>query len=837
MTIRPFAIAALICFSFMGKISTQTPAKPTSAELFAAIQKLQVLGSVLFVAAHPDDENTRLISYLANEQKVNIAYLSLTRGDGGQNLIGPETEELLGVIRTQELLAARRIDGGKQLFTRANDFGFSKNPDETLTFWSKNEVLSDVVWAIRKWQPDVVINRFDHNSAGKTHGHHTASAMLGVEAFDLAADRRAFPEQLGFVQTWTPRRLFFNTSWWFYGSQEAFDKADKSNMVQMDVGVFFPEKGKSNNEIAAESRSQHRCQAMGTLGSRGSQMEYLQLLKGDMPADKNKLLDGINTTWSRVAGGVKIGKLLQAVERGYDHSKPWLSVPKLLEAYRMMKNLPEGYWRTVKVAEIELLLRGCMGIFAEAIASDNSATAGEEVDLRLECIVRAPISVRLEKVQYLPMRADSTLHLDLKNNVVAIFTKKLRLPDDMPLTNAYWLNERWHSGMYTVSDQLLRGLPETPRQFKVRWHLSVNGEALAFDTDVAHKKEISDRGEIYYPFEVTPPVFVRFANKAIVLPTDAPKSISLKLKAGKAALAGKVSISAPAVWRIEPQAQPFSLGKKGEETTVSFTIHPPDQPTESWVEPIVQVGNQKYQQELVTIQYDHIPQQTVLLPSQAKLTHFDLQSHGQRIGYVMGAGDDIPTSLQQLGYQVTLLSEEDLRQEVLERFDAVITGVRAYNTREKLQFAQPVLFEYAKNGGTLVMQYNTSFDLVTTELAPYKLKLGRDRVSVEDAEVRLLMPDHPVLNEPNKISTADFNGWVQERGLYFASEWGPEFDAVLSCNDPGESPKNSGLLVAKYGKGYFVHTSFSWFRQLPVGVTGAYRLFANVLSLGKRDQP
>ena len=248
-----------------------------------AIQKLNFLGSALYVAAHPDDENTRLIAYLANEVKANTAYLSMTRGDGGQNLIGPEIRELLGVIRTQELLAARRVDGGNQMFTRANDFGFSKHPDETMEIWNKDEIMADVIWAIRKWQPDIIVNRFTHEYdpkwAGRMHGHHTASAMLSHEAFDLAGRKDVYPEQLDKVDVWQPRRLFFNTSWWFYGSRENFAKADKSRLLGVDVGVYYPIKGKSNTEIAAESRSMHKCQGFGSAGTRGSSMEYLEKIK------------------------------------------------------------------------------------------------------------------------------------------------------------------------------------------------------------------------------------------------------------------------------------------------------------------------------------------------------------------------------------------------------------------------------------------------------------------------------------------------------------------------------------------------------------------------------
>ncbi|MEL7021625.1 MAG: PIG-L family deacetylase, partial [Bacteroidota bacterium] len=337
------------------QLSAQAPKRWTAADIYQGIQKSQFLGTALFVAAHPDDENTGVISYLANEVKAETAYLSLTRGDGGQNLIGTELKELLGVIRTQELLAARRVDGGHQLFSRANDFGYSKHPDETLAIWNEKEVLSDVVWAIRKWRPDVIINRFDHKSAGRTHGHHTSSAMLSYEAFDLAGDPTQYPSQLEYVEAWQPRRLFLNTSWWFYGSREAFAKADKSRMVAKDINVYFPLKAMSNPEIAAISRGQHKCQGMGRSLSRSGDMEYLDVLKGDVPAVKDDLFDGINTTWTRVEGGAQIGEMLAQIEQEFDFSNPATSVPALVQVHRAIQQLPDGYWKTVKGAAIQEL--------------------------------------------------------------------------------------------------------------------------------------------------------------------------------------------------------------------------------------------------------------------------------------------------------------------------------------------------------------------------------------------------------------------------------------------------------------------------------------------------
>lgn len=808
----------------------QAPKKMTSAEIYEAIQRLNVLASVLYVAAHPDDENTNFISYLSNERHYDARYLSLTRGDGGQNLIGTEIRELLGVLRTEELLAARRIDGGKQFFSRANDFGYSKNPEETLRLWDKQEVLSDVVWAIRKFQPDVVINRFSHTTERPNHGQHTASAQLSLEAFDLAGDKNAFPEQLAYTSVWKPKRQFLNTSWWFYGSQEAFDKIDKSNLTSLDIGAYYPALGKSNREIAAESRSQHRCQAMGTMGERGSSVEYFELLKGDKP--QSDILDGINTTWTRVEGGAPIGKILMEVQQNYNFVNPAASVPKLVQAYQLIHSLPDSYWKDVKLSEIREVIRACLGLYIEAIAADYSATPGETLTINLEAINRSNQEVSLKAIHFLPDGRDSILNLALPFNKDFKFKMGLKIPQQTAYTSPYWLIEPWSQGMYQVKDQQLRGLPETPRALQVDFELSINGAEINIPVDIAYKWEESARGEVYRPFEITPPVFANFAEKSFMFPNTEAKTIEVKLKAGRADVSGKATLQTPAGWRVEPEAIDFQLQQKGEEKTVSFTVYPPNQSSDAQLRAVATVDGKPYSKEVISIKYDHIPIQTILLEATARIVRFDLQKSGIRVGYIMGAGDEIPNCLQQVGYEVTQLEEKDIATERLRSFDAIVMGVRAYNTREWLKFAQPKLLEYVQNGGVMLVQYNTSYDLYLNDLAPYPMKISRDRVTVEEAEVRLLKPDHPVLTMPNKITAADFEGWVQERGLYFPGEWDKShFDTILSCNDPGETPKDGGLLVASYGKGFYIYTGYSWFRELPAGVPGAYRLFANLLSL------
>jgi len=827
----------LLIFSF--SLRAQAPEKLTSAEIHEAIKKLNFLGSALYVAAHPDDENTAMISYLSNEVKANVAYLSLTRGDGGQNLIGPEIRELLGIIRTQELLAARRIDGGNQMFTRANDFGYSKNPEETLKIWDKDKILSDVVWGIRKWRPDVIINRFDHRTPGRTHGHHTSSAMLSVEAFDLVNDPNAYPEQLKYVDTWQPRRLFFNTSWWFYGSREAFEKADKSKLMSIDVGVYYPALGKSNNEIAAESRSMHKCQGFGSSGSRGSDMEYLEILEGDLPEGKESLFEGINTTWSRVEGGASIGKILNRVEQEFRHDNPGASVPDLIRAYKLIRSLPEGYWKRVKLQEIKEVITACMALYLEVTADSYSATPGEWVELDIEATNRSKVDLVLESMTILPLQKDSTLRLKLPYNQANRFSTRVMLPEDIDYTNPYWLNKEGSLGTYKVEDQQLRGLPETPRSFKVAFRLDVDGTPLTVEREVVYKRTDPVDGEVFRPFEIIPPVAANLPEKVVLFANQDAKEVSVLVKAGKPDLSGSISLELPQGWRAEPESIPFELKLKGEEKRVVFELYPPVEQSEGYLRPVVELDGHLYHKELVLIEYPHIPTQTVIQDAKARVVKVNLEKKGNRIGYVMGAGDEIPTSLEQIGYEVTLLEDRDMTVDNLKQYDAVIMGIRAYNTQDRLQFHQNKLLEYVRQGGTMIVQYNTTRGLVIPmdDIGPYPLKISRDRVAVEEAEVRFLQPEHPVLNYPNKITQKDFEGWVQERGLYFPDEWDDNYQAILSSNDPGEPARDGGLLVTEYGDGYFVYSGYSWFRELPAGVPGAFRLFANLISLGKETRP
>ena len=830
---KKLALLFLIAIVSFTATFAQQPQKPTASEIFHDLQKLNFLGSAMYLAAHPDDENTRLISYLSNDLKARTAYLSMTRGDGGQNLIGPEIRELLGVIRTQELVAARNTDGGSQLFTRANDFGYSKHPDETLAIWNKDEVMNDVVRAIRKFKPDIIVNRFNHRTPGETHGHHTSSAMLSFEAFDLVGDANAYPETAEKYGAWRPKRLFFNTYSWAYGNKEDFEKL-KPKLAWVETGSYYPSLGLSNGEIAALSRSMHKSQGFGNTGSRGSRTEYLEFLKGSAATNKDDLFEGINTTWSRLEEGTAIGAILSEVEKNFDFKNPSASVPQLVKAYGLIKKIRDAHWRTIKSEEIKQLIIDCAGLYLEAVANQQTVAPKGNVVVTLEAINRSKVPMQLnsvssEVIQFPSQLAPTPLSENIKQNITSTeFTFNVT-----ENSTPYWLNKEGTLGMYSVDNTALIGLPIRAEQFPVHFNVSIAGTEIDFVRNITYKFNDPVKGEVYRPFEVLPEVTAAIPEKVLIFSSEASREIPVIVTSGRENITGTVSLLHPKGWIISPAQHTFSLGAKGASQTVVFKVQPPKDQSEGVIKPVLQVGDNYHDKELIAIDYDHIPFQNVLIPSQAKVVRIPIEKRGENIGYIDGAGDAIPESLKQIGYTVTTIEPSEITAENLSNFDAIVVGIRAYNTVSELKFKQSLLNDYVANGGTLPLQYNTAHRLITKEFAPFPIKLSRDRVTDEFATVTLLAPKHPALNSPNKITAADFDGWVQERGLYFPNEWASEFTPILGMHDKDYPDTQGSLLVAKHGKGHYVYTGLSFFRELPAGVSGAYRLFANLLSLGK----
>jgi LmbE family N-acetylglucosaminyl deacetylase len=805
-----------------------SPEQLNAGEIQLALQKLNVLGRVLYIAAHPDDENTNLMALWANGFLYDAAYLSITRGDGGQNLIGPELRERLGVIRTEELLAARRIDHGKQFFSRAIDFGFSKTAEETMHFWDHDKILSDVVWVVRKFRPDVMVTRFSPEDR-LTHGHHTASSILALEAFSAAGDPNRFPEQLAFVKPWQPTRLVWNTSPFFFSNRNL--PFDPTGLTVLEAGGYNPLLGKAYTEIAAASLSMHKSQGVGSPPRRGARKEYFKLLEGQPMT--TALFEGIDTSWSRVPNSESVATEIRQIISQFRPADPAALVPELLKLRQAIGGIKDDSWLPEKRAQLNKIIAACLGLHVEASTTNETVTPGQTVTVKLEAINRCDIPVTLQEARF-PLSGES-MKIDAALPANELVTKDLscKIPENTPYSQPYWLRKPGTLGTFTVDDQQLIGLPENPPDLPVEIVLQINGQELRYTLDGKYRTVDPVAGELRRSLVIAPPVFTKIGDGALVFPTDNPKPVSVHVTAATGPVKGELKLAAPEGWGVNPKSVPIDLKGANAEIVATFTVKPPNHDSEGMLRAIVSIDGRDYSFERVRISYSHIGVQTLMPPAEVKLVRADIRKKGDRIGYIPGAGDDVPESLQQIGYSVKVLGEADITAENLARFSAVVLGIRAYNTQDRIANWLPELFAYVKAGGVVIAQYNTLAELKTEQFGPYPLEISRDRVTDENAEVRILEPNNPLMTSPNKITSKDFERWVQERGLYFPKKWDPAWTPILSSNDPKEKPLDGGLLVAKFGKGYFIYTSYSWFRQLPAGVPGAYRLFANMLSLGK----
>jgi len=833
------------------------PPQPDAAQLRLGLAKLGVVGSVLYVAAHPDDENTALLAYLANGALLRTGYLSITRGDGGQNLIGPEQGPELGLIRTQELLAARRIDGAQQFFTRARDFGFSKSPEETLKIWDKDAVLADVVAVIRRFRPDVIITRFSPEPAD-THGHHTASARLALEAFRAAADPAFHPEQLANgVTVWQARRILWNRSTFLARPGEDLSHHDK-----LDAGGYNALLGASYGEIAADSRSMHKSQGFGVARGRGPLIEYFSTLAEAPGAPPARLLNGIDFTWNRLPGTTGLRTAIEGVAREFSDTAPYRSIPALVAIDAALDGVGDAHWRAVKKQEVAQLIAGCAGLFVDATAPDYRAVAGSDLEVTVTAVARSPAAVTLQALRW-PDGSQVKVDRALAAAAGAVaapweLKRKAILPVTLPPTTPYWLAATPEAGLYAVPDPRDVGLPEEQPPLQVELTFSVGGRPLTLARAVSFKWTDPVAGERYRPFEITPLVSVMPDSKVLMFPErqKEPKPLIVRLVAGGANVTGAVRPEVPEGWAVEPASAPFAIAEKGGEAEVTFKVrraprasgaaHKHGQDAEegaslpagpATLRVVAQVGEARFTRGVVHIEHPHIPVQTLLVEADVRLVPLALATGGTRLGYIPGPGDEVAASLRRVGYDVTMLNDEALRAGpgALARFDAIVVGVRAFNTNQRLRGVHDTLMKYVESGGTLVAQYNTNSRLgpLTAPIGPFPFEISHDRVTDETAPVAFTALDHPALNTPNKITGLDFDGWIQERGLYFADKWDPKYQTVLTMHDFGEKPLAGSLLWAHHGKGTFVYTGLAFFRQLPAGVPGAYRLFANLLAGGR----
>lgn len=817
---RSLCAFLILQFSFFIS-SAQTPKTYTSAEILLQLKKLNVLGSVLYIAAHPDDENTRLLAYLANEKLYRTGYLSLTRGDGGQNLIGDEQGVDLGLIRTQELLAARRIDGAEQFFSRAFDFGFSKSPEEAMKFWGHDKILSDVVWVIRKFRPDVIITRFPTTGEGG-HGHHTASAILAGEAFEAAADPAKFPEQLKYVSVWQAKRLLWNT-FSFGGTNTT-----SNDQFKMECGDYNPILGKSYGEIAAASRSQHKSQGFGVPAQRGSVTEYLKIIKGTAPV--KDLFDDIDVSWNRI-NQVGLTNTVNQLSANFDVSHPEKSLPELVSLYKTIEALPDDYWKNRKLDEIKELIQNCSGLFMEATTSTQYAVPGDSLKISLVVNNRSGANILSADAH---LNDDYVIFDQLKKNINSVQTYGMLVRLNQKTTQPYWLENTMEKGSFNVTDQQLIGKGESD-PFSVVFSMLIEGKEFKFTKPVRYKYTDPVKGELYQPLTILPiaevnynsPVYLSINNK----PVDAGTHVKVNMP-----YATDYKVTKQTSPRIKNSNNPFTFksnatNKVNNETSV-FSVNGVEGDYVEEIKLQATDGANSFHQYRKNIEYEHIPSIVYFHDATAKLSKIDLKTEGNYVGYIPGAGDKVPDALTAMGYRVVTLKESDMKAANLKQFDAIITGVRAYNTNEWMNNVYDDLMQYVKDGGVLLVQYNTSNQIgpVRAKISPYPFNISRNRVTDEEAKVNFLLPNHPALNYPNKITEKDFDGWIQERSIYHAEKMDTAYKAILSMKDPGENEQNGSLIIANYGKGRFVYTGLVFFRELPAGVPGAYRLFANLIA-------
>jgi len=833
-----------VCLMLTVPALGQTPETLSSADIYAQLKKLQVLGSVLYVAAHPDDENNSFLPYLAKEKKYRTAYLSLTRGDGGQNLIGSEQGIELGLIRTQELLAARRIDGAEQYFSSAYEFGFSKTSDETLKIWNKEKVLSDMVWVIRKFQPDIIFNRFP-GDARAGHGHHAASAILSQEAFYAAADPKRFPEQLAKgVEPWQAKRLLWNT-FNFGGANTTSD-----NQLKVDAGVYNALMGKSYGEIGGEARSMHKSQGEGRPRRKGPVNEFFVTLAGD--SAKNDLMDGIVTDWSRIPNeGLAIQKMIHQIITNYNFEHPENSVAPLVELYKSLQRMQyrETWWYNKK-KEIEDLIIACSGIFAEATTDVEYAIPGEKLTVNFLVNKRNNTDLKIEQIllNTAPEKSlDTALNTAPAVNYNFNFTKTFVVEQGKKYSQPYWLEKPMNGiGNFSVTDLDVIGNAESEAPYTTKFVFSVNGISFTMNKPVQYKVVDPVRGEVYQPLNVIPPVIVSLNQHVLltnVASIDKKSIISAPLQ-----LQFKTNFTAPAITvtikiKDENEKNLISIDsvinvEAGGVYAFSFDVskfNGIQKSTKLNAEISYERGGKKFSftHYLKSIKYNHIPAINYFYKDQAILINDKIITAPKKVGYIIGAGDLVPQALAQLGYPVQYIGEAEVTEDLINRFDVIIVGIRAFNIHEWLTTKNELLNKFVEKGGHLIVQYLKSNQVGAkkVKVGPYPFSISNIRVTEEDAAVNVLLPNHPFVNYPNPITKNDFGGWVQERSTYQADITGAPYDAIFGMNDTNEKQTSGSLVTAKYGKGNFTYVSMVLFRQLPAGVAGSYRLFANIIAL------
>ncbi|WP_316805109.1 PIG-L family deacetylase [Pedobacter nototheniae] len=817
------AIALLLLNVVFCQAQQVRPAK--SSDIYRELKTLQHLPKVLYLAAHPDDENTGLLSYFVNEQNVETAYLSLTRGDGGQNLLGNEQGAALGLIRTHELLEARKLDGAQQFFTRAIDFGFSKNTNDTFKQWNADSLTADVVWVIRKFRPDVIICRFPPTAAAG-HGQHAASAVVAEKAFKAAADPSQFPSQLKYVDVWQPKRLLWNT--FRFGNVNTTSE----NQLKITAGQYDPQLGMGYGELAGISRSLHKSQGAGTQSVAGIRTEYFTSVAGN-PA-KLTLFDGLNKTFTSI-GYKNIDEALSLIIKKFDFKAPDLILPDLIDLRKKLSTIKDKALRKDKVGALDQLILHCSGFMGEVVTNMPTAVAGDQYNFKLNLIARSKIPVSVEEISWL--QNTEKLNRTLSNDSLITLNHKIEIPADAALTEPYWLAKpAENAATFSVTNDTLIGLPEAESPLNVKLILKIGAEKFNVLLPLSYKKLDPVKGDVVEPLRIVPALELKFSQSVYLVKTggDLALDLNFKVNATREFKNGTMILKTG----NHTLATLSGITLSGKDQMLSFNLKKAEldqlNATQFKLDASYTSGNVTYNKNQQLIQYSHLPSLQYFTPASTLVLKGDIKVTAKKIGYIEGAGDFIPTFLRQAGLQVDVLKSADIFDAVkLASYDAIVTGVRVVNTEKQIVNWLPQLKNYVKNGGTLVMQYNTQQDMAIEDFGVYPFSISNKRVTEENSAVTFLNPDHRLLNYPNKITEEDFKGWVQERGAYFPDRWDKQYEPLFEMHDTGEEPLQGSTLYAKYGKGNFIYTPLAFFRQLPAGNIGASRLFFNFLSVGK----
>jgi LmbE family N-acetylglucosaminyl deacetylase len=849
------------------------------AGLVQTVERLLTTASAMHTGAHPDDEDTAFIARAARGDHARVAYLSLNRGEGGQNLIGLELFDALGVIRTEELLQARVLDGGDQFFTRAYDFGFTKTIEEAADKWDKERILGDMVRAIRTYRPLVLFAGFSGTNADG-HGQHQLSGVLTPIAFEAAADPKRFPEQIAEgLRPWQPKKLYV---------RQGFGRSAAEPTLRLPTGVFDPLLGRSFFEIAMEGRSQHKSQEMGVVEARGpktSNMRLVSTLAGTngSGAVEKGVFDGIDTSLAGIASlaGLPAGALMEDLALIEAKVKAVLADPNLLrDPARVASALVEGLAATgaalrkaekldapgearaeaafllrVKVAQFEEALVRAAGVVTDVLANREVAAAGDTVLATVSVFVPdgSPVTIvdtRVQAPAAWTVTAAPAARDDAGDNPFARMGREtptksaayaVRVAPGEPPTQPYWLVEKREKDVFTWKDvpARLHNLPFAPPLVAGHVDLIIAGQPLAVSAPLEYRYADSVRGEIRRSFAVAPPVTLAFDEPLHVVPAagaSKPRKVAVRLQSQTLSqTGGQVRLIAPAGWKVEPAEVAARFEVPGERQAVLFTVTPPPGVTPGAypLDAEARVGGAVHRLSQRVIDYPHIQKHRLYEPARAVVRVLDVKVAPVRVGYVMGAGDQVPEAIRRLGLDVTLLTDDQLASADLSIFDVIVVGIRASEGRPAFVANNGRLIQYARDGGTLVVQYQQP-DYVARGLVPFKVEMSRGvRVTDERAPITLLEPQHPAFTFPNRITSEDWEGWVQERNLYALSSFAPDLTPLIETADPSEPPQRGGQVYGRLGKGQYVYTSFAWFRQLPAGVPGAYRLFANLLSLPK----